>query len=475
MPLPSPDAIADFFEDTLTQGEGDAEKVGWSSAVGQQARFEALLECLNPADYGSNLRLLDVGCGMGDLYAWLKATGREVNYTGVDIAQGMVDEARRRHPGGRFVQGDATGVDGEFDVIICSGTFGVRFEAEEESWALIEGLAQRARLVLALNLLVQPLSEAEGTLRGEYWTVHPTRAYGRLRQISPKLTLREDILPDELIVYLYQGYCPSLSNPWARALSPQEAGELYMLRGDGPRVLDALNGVPTPEEPGLAAYHHVMVGAGHTLKGKVKRATTSFEAAVAADPTDFRAGASLIHLYLGTGEIAGAQRALRQLLPQKTGSTQSRDWLLREVHSALIDKGRLIEAEELEPFAGSPGMAAQLKGWRCFHQGDWDEALPLLNQAAEADPNDLKVNLRRAHVQMARGQVSQAFEDLLKVLNLEPYHGGARNLSLQALRDRDALPPEEFEALLARLRHHYVLGALARHLLEGTSSGEGKP
>ncbi|MBS0320152.1 MAG: class I SAM-dependent methyltransferase [Proteobacteria bacterium] len=46
---------------------------------------------------------LDVGCGSGFFTAWLAARGFDA--TGVDPSPGLLDEARRRHPGLRFVQG----------------------------------------------------------------------------------------------------------------------------------------------------------------------------------------------------------------------------------------------------------------------------------------------------------------------------------------------------------------------------------
>lgn len=72
------------------------------------------------------LRVLEIGCGIGNLLAALKpATG-----VGVDLSGAMVAEARKRYPNLTFVEADAeacdlAGLDGApFDVVVISDTIG---------------------------------------------------------------------------------------------------------------------------------------------------------------------------------------------------------------------------------------------------------------------------------------------------------------------------------------------------------------
>ncbi|MDZ4158751.1 MAG: glycosyltransferase [Anaerolineaceae bacterium] len=64
------------------------------------------------------LRILDIGCGSGDLLASLQPA----QAVGIDVSNGMVELARRRHPHLRFIPMDAHDLklEGEFDAILLA-------------------------------------------------------------------------------------------------------------------------------------------------------------------------------------------------------------------------------------------------------------------------------------------------------------------------------------------------------------------
>ncbi|MDA0239175.1 MAG: class I SAM-dependent methyltransferase, partial [Proteobacteria bacterium] len=71
-------------------------------------------------------RVLELGCGTGDLLAQLKPS----HGVGVDFSARMVETAQRNHPDLTFLVGDAedddfiSGLDGPFDYIVLSDTIG---------------------------------------------------------------------------------------------------------------------------------------------------------------------------------------------------------------------------------------------------------------------------------------------------------------------------------------------------------------
>ncbi|MDA0142591.1 class I SAM-dependent methyltransferase, partial [Solirubrobacter deserti] len=99
------------------------EAAGWSARAGTYdaltARATAFAHPALLAHVKAGDRVVDVGCGPGTLAAAAAAKGADV--TGVDLAPGMIAEARRRHPDLSFVEADAERLpfeDGAFDVAL---------------------------------------------------------------------------------------------------------------------------------------------------------------------------------------------------------------------------------------------------------------------------------------------------------------------------------------------------------------------
>ncbi len=64
-----------------------------------------------------NMKVLDIGCGNGRFYDVIKE--RQTTYTGVDNSAGLLSEAKKKHHGIEFIEGDATALpfsDQSFDI-----------------------------------------------------------------------------------------------------------------------------------------------------------------------------------------------------------------------------------------------------------------------------------------------------------------------------------------------------------------------
>lgn len=113
---------------------------GWGGAY--HARLREIYGLL----VSPGLRVLEVGCGFGDLLASLKpARG-----LGVDFSPAMLQQARARHPDCEFVQADAhdlSTIHGPFDVIIFS-------DALNDLWDVQAALEQTGSLCLASTRLI---------------------------------------------------------------------------------------------------------------------------------------------------------------------------------------------------------------------------------------------------------------------------------------------------------------------------------
>jgi SAM-dependent methyltransferase len=91
---------------------------GWAELWGAypEPAWRAILDATGA---GPGTRLLDVGCGAGDLLAY--AAGRGLSVAGIDPAPGMVDHARARLPTADIRPGDAERLpwpDASFDLAV---------------------------------------------------------------------------------------------------------------------------------------------------------------------------------------------------------------------------------------------------------------------------------------------------------------------------------------------------------------------
>jgi len=71
-----------------------------------------------------NDSVLDVGCGLGDLYVYLKGKEWEGAYTGLDISDKMTNFSKKRFPNESFYNIDMSedDLEGTYDNVICVST-----------------------------------------------------------------------------------------------------------------------------------------------------------------------------------------------------------------------------------------------------------------------------------------------------------------------------------------------------------------
>lgn len=102
----------------------------WSSKESQDDNFNLLTQI---APFEQNDRILDVGCGQGDLYGFMKKRGGRAKYEGIDVSSKMIDRAWQKYPEGRFACIDF--LDDKFnfkyDWILASGTFNHKVDEDQ--------------------------------------------------------------------------------------------------------------------------------------------------------------------------------------------------------------------------------------------------------------------------------------------------------------------------------------------------------
>jgi len=111
---------AQLYNQRFLDHGNDIKTVGWGSKKDQFLRFDILFRNINPVGKS----ILDVGCGLGDCIKYLdKKTDGNYEYTGIDIAEKLIFEAKKNHlsKNRNFYNSDIFSIQSSFDIVIMSG------------------------------------------------------------------------------------------------------------------------------------------------------------------------------------------------------------------------------------------------------------------------------------------------------------------------------------------------------------------
>ena len=194
--------IRNHYQPRINAGLENYDVVDWASAAAQEHRFAVLVDNV-PLD---GRTLLDVGCGLGDLWAYLKGCVISADYCGVDLLEEMAAAAGSRNPDARFVCGDIFDLDGSasvfapderFDVVFCSGMLNLELGNNTEFLpAALARMLELSREHMVVNLL-----HARNEMRYPHCTYYdPDEVIKILEQMPCKVRLIDDYLPNDFTV-----------------------------------------------------------------------------------------------------------------------------------------------------------------------------------------------------------------------------------------------------------------------------------
>lgn len=157
-------------------------------------------------EFGESLEgatILDVGCGVGDFWAYLKTLGVRCEYVGVDVSSAMVERARAKFPDATFEVRDLLAWEPErrFDYVIAIGIHNVRIAGAE---SLLERVTQRQFELCSRAAHVSLLTDRYEGFGPQALSWRAEEVLSMALRITPYVTLRHDYLPNDFSVTLYR-------------------------------------------------------------------------------------------------------------------------------------------------------------------------------------------------------------------------------------------------------------------------------
>lgn len=210
---------ADYWNQRAVEYGHDLKTLAYGSKQTQQRKFDVLISGMKesgmPGMKDRRVRVLDVGCGFGDLYFHMTERGYEVDYSGVDISERIVELARQAHPELRITGGDLlcdTVFPGEqFDYVVSTGincaVHGRNFELERD---MLKSMFARCTKSVAMGLqsamYLQRHPEASSDNRAWFSDPAALCEYA-LKTVTPWVTLRHDYMPHDFTLFLFREPC----------------------------------------------------------------------------------------------------------------------------------------------------------------------------------------------------------------------------------------------------------------------------
>lgn len=194
----------EYYQELYQKHGYSPESLGWAKGK-QLLRFEILLSRFLHLE---SPRVLDVGCGFGDLTGLLAKTYKNFSYVGIDITPEFVEEARRRHGSGdqiSFRLGDflTEPLEDDFDIVVASGTFNTRFPNGGNE-TFIERAMEKSFALCREGFAIDFLSDKVDYRLEHTWHSRPEDILGTAYKLSRNVLLRNDVFPFEFCVTVFK-------------------------------------------------------------------------------------------------------------------------------------------------------------------------------------------------------------------------------------------------------------------------------
>lgn len=193
-------SIFRFHKEQIRQyGTESVEALGWVDLEGQQCRFRELAK-IGDLNHHS---VLDLGCGHGDLRAFLGELYPHLRYFGVEQMPELLDVAAKKYaslPETLFFQGDfAKSELPVTDYILACGSLNYRNSDPLFVPKMIEKLFNNCRIGFGFNLL----SYAEHPADGLIVSYKPDFIMEYCRQLTSKVVFTDGYRSNDYTIFMY--------------------------------------------------------------------------------------------------------------------------------------------------------------------------------------------------------------------------------------------------------------------------------
>lgn len=192
----------EFYSTRLKKYGVRPEALNFKTAEQQNKRF-ALLTDIEPISSKSSV--LDVGCGLADLCAFLRKHGWKGKYAGIDINPDIINAVRKRFPEDDFFCLDilTDKFDEQYDYIFCAAAIQHRPKYSDTK-GYLEEMVKKMFTLTKKGLVFDVFSNRVDYMDEDKLYVDPIYLLSFCYTLTNRVVLRNDFRPYEIMVYLYK-------------------------------------------------------------------------------------------------------------------------------------------------------------------------------------------------------------------------------------------------------------------------------
>jgi predicted TPR repeat methyltransferase len=190
--------IGAYFDSLVERYGHNYRGLDYGHPQSQIKRFEVLASVC-PLD---GKRLLDIGCGFADFADFLRSRYDNVRYTGFDISEQMVRNARLLHPDLDIRRENIlTATVDAYDVVTANGIF---YLLGDNARPTMQKLIDRMFSIATEAVAFSSLSDvAREQVAGEFYA-SPSDVLAYCQSLTPRVVLRHDYHDCDFTVFMYK-------------------------------------------------------------------------------------------------------------------------------------------------------------------------------------------------------------------------------------------------------------------------------
>jgi trans-aconitate methyltransferase len=192
-------ATIDRYNERLKAHGYNPKSLGWGEKDRAALRFEILSSLW---DFEGK-KVLDFGCGFGDLGNFISKKYNQFEYIGVDINENLVATGKEMYPNADLRVGDL--LKGEFtepvDFVLSSGVFNHKLS---DNVKFIESCFEQFNQIATKGIAVNFLSDKVDFQYEYTYHTNPAWALDLAYKFSKRVVLRNDYMPFEFTIFIFK-------------------------------------------------------------------------------------------------------------------------------------------------------------------------------------------------------------------------------------------------------------------------------